>query len=260
MVNGLQLIADMLHLVAIIILLLRICVKTSCADVSIKSQILFCIVYCARYMDLFTVYISTYNSAMKIGYIGVSLLTILLIHLKSRNNNENASHHDSFRIEFLVVPCALLALFVNHEFTCLEVLWTFSIYLEAVAILPQFFLICKIGKAERLTVCYLVVLWLYRVFYLTKWGVKYVNEGSFDFVSVLGGIVQTSIYIAFLFYFIINISRGKNLASNLINSPLTLSSEDNLKEKATSASVYCIPIIPDHSISHNIDIKKVLKQ
>jgi len=32
------------------------------------------------------------------------------------------SNHDTFRIEFLVVPVAGLAFLVNHEFTVLEVL------------------------------------------------------------------------------------------------------------------------------------------
>ena len=41
------------------------------------------------------------------------------------------------RIEFLLGPCALLALVLNHEFSTMEILWTFSIYLESVAILPQ---------------------------------------------------------------------------------------------------------------------------
>lgn len=31
------------------------------------------------------------------------------------------SNHDSFRIEFLLIPCAVLALVINHEFTVLEV-------------------------------------------------------------------------------------------------------------------------------------------
>jgi hypothetical protein len=48
-----------------------------------------------------------------------------------------ATFHCAFRIEFLLGPCALLALVLNHEFSTMEILWTFSIYLESVAILPQ---------------------------------------------------------------------------------------------------------------------------
>lgn len=37
---------------------------------------------------------------------------------------------DTFRVELLVLPCIVLAVFVNADFTAMEVLWTFSIYLE----------------------------------------------------------------------------------------------------------------------------------
>lgn len=55
-------------------------------------------------------------------------------------------NHDTFRVEFLLAPCAVLALLINHEFTIMEILWTFSIYLEAVAILPQLFMVSKTGE------------------------------------------------------------------------------------------------------------------
>ena len=35
------------------------------------------------------------------------------------------------RVEFLLGPCILLALVLNHEFSVMEILWTFSIYLES---------------------------------------------------------------------------------------------------------------------------------
>ena len=40
-------------------------------------------------------------------------------------------------MEFLLGPSLLLGLLLNHEFSLMEILWTFSIYLESVAILPQ---------------------------------------------------------------------------------------------------------------------------
>jgi ER lumen protein retaining receptor len=48
------------------------------------------------------------------------------------------------RVELLLIPVAALALLFNHEFSVMEVLWAFSIYLEAVAILPQLFMVSKV--------------------------------------------------------------------------------------------------------------------
>ena len=87
--------------------------------ISGKSQILFAIVYLSRYLDLFTTYISLYNTFMKVVFIGSSLGTLYLMYVKFRATYDH--NHDSFRIEFLLVPCVILALLINHDFTVLEV-------------------------------------------------------------------------------------------------------------------------------------------
>ena len=48
---------------------------------------------------------------------------------------------DTFRSVFLLAPAAVAALLVHTRFTFIEVLWSFSIYLESVAILPQLVLL-----------------------------------------------------------------------------------------------------------------------
>lgn len=125
---------------------------------------------------------------MKIVFIGASLATIYLIYAKFKATYDR--NHDSFRIEFLLLPCLVLALLINHDFTVMEVsagpifkhgrlvtllntyfqvLWTFSIYLESVAILPQLFLVSKTGEAESITSHYLFALGSYRALYLLNW-------------------------------------------------------------------------------------------
>jgi len=81
------------------------------------------------------------------------------------------------RIEFLVAPCVLLSLILNHEFSVMEILWTFSIYLESVAILPQLFMVQKTGEAESITSHYLFALGLYRALYIFNWVYRYYAEG-----------------------------------------------------------------------------------
>ena len=44
-------------------------------------------------------------------------------------------------IGVIIIPCFLLALIWNEGFEAFEILWAFSIYLEAVAILPQLFML-----------------------------------------------------------------------------------------------------------------------
>ncbi|VDM74961.1 unnamed protein product [Strongylus vulgaris] len=78
-------------------------------------------------------------------------------------------NNDSLRIEFLLIPAAVLALLINHEFTIMEVMWTFSIYLESVAIMPQLFMLSRTGNAETITAHYLFALGSYRALYIVNW-------------------------------------------------------------------------------------------
>lgn len=168
--------------------------------ISGKSQILFTIVYISRYLDLFTTYISLYNSVMKLVFLAGSGATIYLIYLKFRATYDH--NHDSFRIEFLLIPCAILALLINHDFTVMEVLWTFSIYLESVAILPQLFLVSKTGEAESITSHYLFALGSYRALYLLNWVYRYFSEAHYDLIVIFAGIVQTILYCDFFYLYI----------------------------------------------------------
>ena len=67
------------------------------------------------------------------------------------------------RYLFLIAPSAALALLTTHKYTALEVLWTFSIYLEAVAILPQLILLQRTNNIDNLTGNYVALLGCVRV-------------------------------------------------------------------------------------------------
>jgi ER lumen protein retaining receptor len=135
--NIFRLLGDFSHLGAIIILLLKIWKTRSCAGrnlcffvlftlidfiklgVSGKSVLLYAIVFTCRYLDLFTHIISLYNSVMKIIYLVSTFFTLYLIYRKFRATYDR--NHDTFRIEFLILPSAVLALIWNFEFSVLEV-------------------------------------------------------------------------------------------------------------------------------------------
>lgn len=52
-------------------------------------------------------------------YIGCAYATVYLIYMKFRATYDG--NHDSFRMEFLIVPVGGLAVLVNHDFSFLEV-------------------------------------------------------------------------------------------------------------------------------------------
>ncbi|XP_062264350.1 ER lumen protein-retaining receptor 2-like [Platichthys flesus] len=208
--NIFRLTGDLSHLAAIIILLLKIWKSRSCAGISGKSQILFAIVFTSRYLDLLTSFISLYNTCMKVIYIGCSCATVYLIYMKFRATYDG--NHDSFRVEFLVVPVGGLAVLINHDFSFLEILWTFSIYLESVAILPQLFMISKTGEAETITTHYLFCLGMYRALYLFNWIWRFYFEGFFDMIAIVSGVVQTILYCDFFYLYVTKVLKGKKLS------------------------------------------------
>ncbi|KAF7385657.1 ER lumen protein-retaining receptor [Vespula maculifrons] len=207
--NIFRLLGDLSHLLAIIILLLKIWKTRSCAGISGKSQILFAIVYTTRYLDLVNTYISAYNTFMKIIFLSASYTTVYLMYMKFKATYDH--NHDTFRIEFLVLPTFVLALLINHEPSVVEVLWTFSIYLESLAILPQLFLVSKTGEAESITSHYLFALGSYRGLYLLNWVYRYYAEDHYDLIAIVAGLVQTVLYCDFFYLYITKVLKGKKL-------------------------------------------------
>lgn len=207
--NIFRLVGDLSHLAAILVLLLKIWKTRSCAGISGRSQILFAVVFLTRYLDLFTSFISVYNTTMKVFFLASSIGTVYLMFVKFKATYDH--NHDTFRIEFLVGPCVLLALLLNHEFTVMEVLWTLSIYLESVAILPQLFMVSKTGEAESITSHYLFALGSYRALYIVNWIYRYYAEGFYDIIAIVAGCVQTILYCDFFYLYITKVIKGKKL-------------------------------------------------
>jgi ER lumen protein retaining receptor len=56
---------------------------------------------------------------MKVIYLISTFVTLYLIYVKFKSTYDRS--HDSFRIEFLILPSAALAFIWNHEFSALEV-------------------------------------------------------------------------------------------------------------------------------------------
>lgn len=76
---------------------------------------------------------------------------------------------DTFRVEYLVGPTFVLALLFHYAFSFTEIMWSFSIFLEAVAIFPQLFILQRTGEAEAITTHYLAALGIYRGLYIPNW-------------------------------------------------------------------------------------------
>ncbi|KAI8803409.1 ER lumen protein retaining receptor [Cladochytrium replicatum] len=205
--NIFRLLADLMHLASIFILLLKITTSRSAAGISFKTQALYAVVFCTRYLDLFTNFYSIYNSVMKLFFIGSAIYILYLMKIRFKATWD--PNLDTLRVEFLLVPSAVLALFFNYGFKFMEITWAFSIYLEAVAILPQLFQLTRTGEAETITTHYLFALGGYRGLYIVNWIYRYIHENKVDWIAVVAGLVQTGLYLDFFHIYFTKVLKGK---------------------------------------------------
>jgi ER lumen protein retaining receptor len=92
------------------------------SGVSYRTQEIFLIVFVTRYLDLFTNFVSLYNTSMKILYIAMSGLTVHLMRNKEPWKSSVDKERDNFdHYKFICAPCFVLAIFVNEGFSVFEV-------------------------------------------------------------------------------------------------------------------------------------------
>jgi len=204
---------DMTHLLSIFVLLLKIHATKNCAGVSLKTQELYGIIFMSRYLDLFFSFISIYNTVMKLFFISSSCCIIWYMRFHRVVRQTYDKEQDTFRVIFLIMPCLILALVINHDFTIPEILWTFSIYLEAVAILPQLVLLQRTKNVDTLTGNYVFLLGGYRALYLLNWIYRFFTESGYrQWIVWCSGVVQTAIYCDFFYYYIQSWRKNERLS------------------------------------------------
>ncbi|KAL3653789.1 ER lumen protein-retaining receptor B [Castilleja foliolosa] len=210
--NAFQLAGDMTHLLSVIFLLLKIRSTKSCAGISLKTQELYVIVFLARYLNLFTKYYSFYNTTMKLVFIGTSVCIVWFMRFHKVVKQTYNQDQDTFRHYVLIPFCFVLALLIHREFTAFEVLWSFSLYLEAVAILPQLILLQRTKNIDNLAGNYVFLLGAYRALYIFSWIYRFFFETHrVRWIPWVSGLFQTALYADFFYYYIKSWKNNENL-------------------------------------------------
>ncbi|RXG67601.1 ER lumen protein-retaining receptor [Armadillidium vulgare] len=139
----------------------------------------------------------------RIVFLAAAFATLYLMYVRFRATYDH--NHDTFRIEFLVLPTAILSLVINHDFSPLEL-----------------FMVSKTGEAESITSHYLFALGSYRGLYIFNWVssswenhwytliirilfckvYRYYVEGFYDLIAIVAGVVQTVLYCDFFYLYI----------------------------------------------------------
>ena len=172
--------------------------------VSLITQMLYTGVFITRYLDLFWTPPSNsmWNFILKNFYILSSLYIIFLmmkVYARTRER-EKAWKLGAYCLggSMLLAPMAT-AVTQRKDFSfIIEMLWTFSIILESVCVIPQLLLLRQTTVPTVIDSFYLLTLGSYRAFYILNWIIRLASsERHFEWRAVVFGIVQTAFYVDF---------------------------------------------------------------
>lgn len=230
--NIFRYIGDYLHLFGILVLLVTIVSRKSCAGISKGTQILYCVIFCTRYLDLFDHSQTTYLVIFKLTYI---LTSIAVLALFFQLDSTYERRHDTFNIVVVIIPCATASLLLTNEYSLLEILWTFSEFAEGFAMVPQYIFCYRCGPRDVGQSLYVIALGGYRVFYALNWIYKKIQMPHYsDIQSWIGGIIEIMFFIDFLNYRF----AGSSILRNMVLSVDTKINEisENLEMKVLGSS------------------------
>ena len=204
-----------LWLFSMFYLLYHVTTADSFEYISLKTQMLYLLIFVCRYLDLFWNFWSLYNWIMKILFILLTLSIILTIKCKATVCKTYKADNDGFWIALLIIPCFIAALIWNVWFSPFEICWAFSRYLEIFAVIPQCYVLrCHLhGKCRyfgdhttfhsnlKVMIKYIVLLTLYRLLYIINWTCRYKSEEDYyDPISWITGGVQLILYSDVLYH------------------------------------------------------------
>lgn len=178
------LLADVCHLLASLVLLYKIGRTHSCSGISGRAQILFA---AATLANLCTENLTYWNYVLKVFALICEGITLIIVYGPLRRTYDR--EYDTVHLELLVIPCVIMAFFVNYEFSHQQVIWAFSIYLEAIAVAPQIVHTQQKGCTQYMT-SYFVVLGLHPVLMVINWIFRYLNEAYADPIPVWANVTQ----------------------------------------------------------------------
>jgi len=207
---------DMSHVFSIIVLLLRLRVAKNAQGISVRTHELFLLVFVSRYLDLFTQFYSMYNSIMKVIYISTTASIVYTIRYTEPICSTYDKAQDTFlHWKFAVAPCVAIALLTcmlgsGLQVGFIEIMWTFSIYLESISILPQLVVLQRYREVENLTGNYIFFMGAYRALYILNWIYRAYTEQYYrhHYVTYFCGVLQTVLYADFFYYYAISKAKG----------------------------------------------------
>ncbi|KAL4285323.1 hypothetical protein GQ457_16G013060 [Hibiscus cannabinus] len=217
--NNLFVAAEAVHVLGTCVLIYKLTKEKTCAGLSLKSQELTALflavrLYCSVVMeyDIHTIL----DSATLVSTLWI--IYMIRFNLRSTYMEDK----DNFKIQYVVIPCAVLSLFVHPTTSHIlfnRICWAFCVYLEAISVLPQLRLMQNIQIIEPFTAHYVFALGVARFLSAAHWVIQLFDTkgllltalgyGLWPCLVLLSEIVQTFILADFCYYYVKSILGGQ---------------------------------------------------
>lgn len=214
---------DFLHVASKAVLITKISRTRSCSGLSLKTQFLYSLVFVLRYTDLFDFYprgaLGAYNFVMKVMFIGFQGLILFMMRFRYFATYDKK--WDKFNILTLLAPCFVFSLVFTTTRSVSNLLYTMSLFLESVAILPQLVQLQEAGESETMTSKYVLLLGLYRAAYTVYFAVnRLYGTRRIGNIPIACGVVQTLLYLDFFVIYYRYVFRRSGLSERLPSSAI----------------------------------------
>merc|ERR1719181_552414 len=211
------------QLLAYSLLALKVVKQQSVQGVFAKSLICHAVVYCSRLSS--TTWLKGYIPTDSTGNwlyqltdaMSLVMVLILLYHVFRRYRATYQPDQDTFDIGYLLSGCFVLAVVLHPHLNnrpVFDTLWTFALYVDMFAMMPQLWMISKLGvgsPVESLNAHYIMAIAASRGVSLYFWSYGYrefrPKDGSFNFTGwaiIIAHIIQIVLLLDFIYYYLKN--------------------------------------------------------
>ncbi|KAH6884512.1 ER lumen protein retaining receptor-domain-containing protein [Thelonectria olida] len=196
--NIFRIMGDLSHMLSKCILIFAIHRNRSAEGVSLITQILYALVFCTRYLDVFSEK-SAWNFVFKIFYILSSFYILGVMQWVFARSREREI---AWKIGAIILGGSFalspfIMMIFERAWGFRTWMWVFSQILESVCVLPQLLLLRQTTVPTVIDSFYLLTLGSYRALYCINWFIRELDASKPDAVSVIFGLIQTALYIDF---------------------------------------------------------------
>eukprot|EP00408_Alexandrium_pacificum_P016168 CAMPEP_0171192722 /NCGR_PEP_ID=MMETSP0790-20130122/20015_1 /TAXON_ID=2925 /ORGANISM="Alexandrium catenella, Strain OF101" /LENGTH=328 /DNA_ID=CAMNT_0011657887 /DNA_START=42 /DNA_END=1025 /DNA_ORIENTATION=+ len=222
-------VGDITHLAALVLCIVVVLRESGTDGVSFKTHLLSLIVFTARFLNIFfceqSIYLILYKVLLWTGTLKIVILMWVL--------GSGQDKRDTLPLLVVLVPSFIVALVfgaysVEDHGLIVEFLWIFSMYLESVAMLPQY-IYCYRDTENTCPIVssYVFAMGGYRMVFGLSWAYHYlVMPYYLDMSSLISGVLGI---VFFCDYLLFKVARRSTL------SHLCISVDDTIREAEEAA-------------------------